>query len=71
MEIILGIVVNIFVGAAVCASLDTNERFLNWMRQDPTGGIISFVAVSLWPIMAYYMIRYKIEKRRWNYGRKK
>lgn len=58
--ILLGIIGNFVIGSAVCATLDTKDRvFFNWMKNDPTGGIMCFLFISFWPIMAFLMLRYK------------
>lgn len=65
--ILLSILGNFFIGCVVAAALDTKDRiFFNWYKGDPTGGIICFIVVSFWPIMAFLMLRYKYIQRRIN-----
>jgi len=50
-----------FVGAIVCAGLDTKDRvFFKWYSSDKTG-IGAPIVLTFWPIMAYKMIQYKKE----------
>jgi uncharacterized membrane protein YdjX (TVP38/TMEM64 family) len=56
MEIViitmLIVFIDIIVGAAVLAFLDTkDEVYSKWLRNDPTCGIMSFFILLLWPIL--------------------
>lgn len=63
--VLLGVLLNTIIGAAVCASLDTEDRvFYRWYKEPlPFHGLFCFLVLSLWPIMAYFMIKYKNDKR--------
>lgn len=61
----IAVLVNCFIGGAVCAALDTeNNIFYNWYKQDPTPcRIFSFLILTFWPVMAYFMWKYKRGKK--------
>lgn len=57
-----GILLNAIFGAGICASLDTkDEIFYKWYKNDPTCGFFSFLVLSFWPVMVFFMIRYKLQ----------
>ena len=60
--IIIGaIIVNALVGAGVLAALDTKDQvFYSWIKEDPAAGLFAFFVLELWPIMAAYIIWYRI-----------
>lgn len=61
--IITIMLINIIIGTGVCVALDTKkECFYNWYKQDPTGGLMCFLVLIFWPVMAFFMIRYKRQK---------
>ena len=69
MDILLwslgGILVNAIVGAGICAALDTKDQvFYQWYKQDPTGGLFSFLVIEFWPVMAFFMWRYRKDMMR-------
>ena len=59
--IYLGFLVNWLIGAAVCASLDTEDRvWFHWVCADPTPlQIVSFLFVMLWPVSGVCMWLYR------------
>jgi len=57
--ILVGICVSMAIGAGVCAALDTEDQiFYKWYKSAPS---ILFPGIILifWPVMAYFMIKYK------------
>lgn len=60
---LIAIIVNAVIGATVCACLDTEDQhFLKWVEREPTGGFATFLVIQLWPIMAFLMIKYKLQQ---------
>ena len=58
--ILLFVLINLLVGSAMCACFDTEDQvFYKWYSEDPTGGVIGFCMLSLWPVMIYLMVQYK------------
>jgi len=54
------LIINYFLGAIVCASLDTKDKiFYNWYKEDPTGGLFCFIILEAWPIIAILMLKYR------------
>jgi hypothetical protein len=50
--------INVLLGAGVLTYLDTaDRRFYAWFKTGPVIG--QFVALILWPVMAYFMIKEK------------
>jgi hypothetical protein len=54
------IIGNAFLGAIVCASLDTkDEVFFKWYQKCPLQ-ILKFFVLEFWFVMAFFMIRYRL-----------
>lgn len=64
---LIGIIINFVLGAIMLISLDTKDKvFSKWYDSDPSKGIFGFIAMSLWPILAFFIIRYRIRKEKDN-----
>ena len=58
---ISGFLLNAVFGAVICAALDTKDQvFYKWYKRDKTG-VGNFLVLTFWPVMVYFMIRYKLK----------
>ena len=57
--IALVLAINYLIGSFICSRLDKDGRYLSWLEKDPTGGIVPFLFIELWPIAAFLMLRYR------------
>jgi len=55
------LIANMFVGAIVCAGLDTKDRVFFFFFSSDKTGIGAPIVLTFWPIMAYKIIQYKKE----------
>jgi len=59
--VILIILINVFIGAGVFTILDTKDKvFYEWYKKDPTCGFISFLVLLFWPVLAFFIIKYRL-----------
>ena len=54
-----GLLANYCIGCVALCSLDTDDVWFQWLKTDPTGGFLYFIMVSLWPVLAVMMIKYR------------
>jgi len=58
--ILISVFINTLIGAAIAALLDTkDEDWFKWYKRDPTGGLLNFFILQLWPILAFFMIKHR------------
>jgi hypothetical protein len=61
--IFLAIFLNALLGATVLSTLDTEDRrYYKWYSECPLPGFGQFIILTLWPVMAYFMLKCRKEK---------
>ena len=59
MEVLLWVVVAMLYGVVVIKIFDTDDRvFWNWLKSDPTKGVLSGLLLICWPVVVALMLRY-------------
>jgi hypothetical protein len=51
---------NYLLGGVVCTIRDTKDQvFYKWYKNAPIPSVICPIVLTLWPVMAYYMLKYR------------
>jgi len=56
---ILGLILNYLIGCIVLSAFDTNNVYYRWLSRDPSFGLLATITISGWPVLLFFMIKYK------------